>query len=215
MSSAPPAAMRLYGHPISGNCLKPAMLLERLGLTWEWVQIDILAGAARTEEFRRKSPHGRVPVLEPLPGVFLAESNAILCYLAEGTPWLPAERLARARVLGWLFFEQNHHEPSIATARALRNGYYDRLFDAAERAARLVRLRAPGEEALATMERRLGEAAWLAGESESVADLSLYAYTHLAGEGGFELAPYPGIRAWLGRVEAHPRHLRLADLARR
>ncbi|MBC8328754.1 MAG: glutathione S-transferase family protein [Planctomycetes bacterium] len=191
------------------------MLLERLGAEWEWVAVDILAGEARTADFRLKSPHGRVPVLEPRPGVFLPESNAILCYLAEGTPWLPDDRLDRAQVLRWMFFEQNNHETSIAVSRALCNGYYDAALDPEERQERLRQLRGPGLAALKTMESRLRREDWFVGPGETIADLALYAYTHTAGEGGFDLDSFPGVQAWLERVESHPRHIRLADLLRR
>jgi len=208
-------ALRLYGSAISGNCLKPAMLLERLEAAWEWVPVDILAGEARTEEFRQKSPHGRVPVLELEDGRCLPESNAILCYLAEGTPWLPGDRFARATALRWLFFEQNNHETSIAVSRALNSGYYDAVLDAGQRAERLAQLREPGLAALATLERRLEQADWLAGERETVADLALYAYTHSAEEGGFTLGDFPAVRAWLDRIAGRPRHIGLAALAAR
>ncbi len=207
--------LQLYGSAISGNCLKPALLLERLELPWRWIPVDILAGEARGEDFRRKSPHGRVPVLELEDGRCLPESNAILCYLAEGTPWLPADRFARATVLRWLFFEQNNHETSIAVSRALNSGYYDAVLDAEQRAVRLAQLREPGLAALTTLEGQLQHHDWVAGKAETVADLALYGYTHTAPEGGFALEAFPAIQAWLQRVEAHPRHLGLAELAAR
>jgi glutathione S-transferase len=191
---------RVFGDRVSGNCYKVKLLLTQLGHPFEWIDIDVLNGETRTPESLAMNPNGRVPVLEIEPGVHLAESNAILCYLAEGTHYLPDDRLDRARVLQWLFFEQYSHEPYIATSRF----WIRYLGKADEYRDKLAEKRPGGEAALAIMERELASRDWFAGGRYTIADIALYAYTHVAHEGGFDLAPYPAIRAWLKRVEAQP-----------
>lgn len=186
----------------SGNGYKVRLLLRRLGLPYALVERDILKGETRTPEFLALNPNGRVPVLVLEDGTALAESDAILVYLAEGTPWWPAERLARARALQWLFFEQYSHEPAIAVRRFILH----HLPEASPRRAELPGLLAKGHAALAVLEQGLVGRDWLVGERESVADLALYAYTHCAPEGGFDLSAYPAIRAWLARVASQPGH---------
>jgi glutathione S-transferase len=191
---------KVYGDRISGNCYKVKLLLTQLGRKFDWVDIDVLKGETRTPEFLAMNPNGRVPVLTIKPGVHLAESNAILCYLADGTPYLPEDRLERARVLQWLFFEQYSHEPYIATSR-----FWIRYLDGAEtHREKLAEKRPGGEAALGMMEGELRARDWFASGRYTIADIALYAYTHVAHEGGFDLAPYPAIRAWLRRVEAQP-----------
>jgi glutathione S-transferase len=193
---------KIYGDRYSGNCYKAKLLLSLLGRGFEWVDIDVTKGESRTPEFLAMNPNGKVPVLEIEPGTWLGESNAILCYLAEGTPYLPEDRLARARAFEWLFFEQYSHEPYIATSR-----YWIRYLGKAEEyRAQLDAKRPGGYAALGVMERTLGERDWLAvGAGRcTVADIALYAYTHVAHEGGFDLSGFPAIRAWLGRVAALP-----------
>lgn len=202
--------LKLYGDRISGNCYKPALLLDQLGCSFEWVPVDILRGETRTPEFLAMNPNGRVPVLEVEPGRFLAESNAILVYLAEGTPFLPSDPFERAQVLQWLFFEQYSHEPYIATSR-----YWRSVLNQAERyRAELDAKRLGGYAALDVMEGVLSRRDWFVGGRYTVADIALYAYTHVADEGGFDLAAYPAIRAWLGRVEAQPGYKPMAELRR-
>jgi glutathione S-transferase len=196
--------LTLYSQQDSGNCYKVRLLLAQLGRPFRIVDINANDGSTRRPAFLAKNPIGKVPLLEFDDGRRLAESNAILLYLAEGTPFLPGEPFERAKAYEWLFFEQYSHEPAIAVRRSLiihpeRAGEAD--------AARLARLLEAGEWALSVMERRLGEAEWLAGSAYSVADLALYAYTHVAGEGGFDLAGYPAVEAWLARVAAQPSHL--------
>src|SRR5262249_34075135 len=152
--------------------------------------------------FLAKNPNGRIPVLEIEPGRFLAESNAILWYLADGTPFLPAGRLERALVLQWMFFEQYSHEPNIATSR-----YWTHIGPAAKERALMAMKHEAGHAALGVMEGHLGARAWFVGERYSIADIALYAYTHVAPEGGFDLAPYPAVHAWLARVAGEPRHV--------
>jgi glutathione S-transferase len=196
--------LTLYSQQDSGNCYKVRLLLAQLGRPFRIVDINANDGSTRRPAFLAKNPIGKVPLLEFDDGRRLAESNAILLYLAEGTPFLPGEPFERAKAYEWLFFEQYSHEPAIAVRRSLiihpeRAGEAD--------AARLARLLEAGEWALSVMERRLGEAEWLAGSAYSVADIALYAYTHVAGEGGFDLAGYPAVEAWLARVAAQPSHL--------
>jgi glutathione S-transferase len=188
--------LTIYGDLESGNCYKAYLLLELLGIPYRWVKLDILRGETRTPEFLALNPNGKIPLLEIEPGVHLAESNAILCYLAEGTGYLPADRLLRARVLQWMFFEQYSHEPFIATSRY----YLHFLKDRENYATELEKRRAPGLAALDLMERHLAHAPYFVGERFTIADIALYAYTHVAPEGDFALGPYPAVRAWLARV---------------
>jgi glutathione S-transferase len=194
--------MRLYDYLPSGNGYKVRLLLHQLTIPFERVEMNIVRGETRTPEFLAKNPNGRIPLLELDDGSHLAESNAILCYLADGTPFLPADRLERARVLQWMCFEQYSHEPNIATVRFW---YHTELTD--ERRAMLPAKRAQGEAALAVMDGHLRGRRFFVGESYSIADIALYAYTHVADEGGFDLEPYPAVRAWLERVRAQPGHV--------
>jgi len=192
-----------YGNSDSGNCYKVKLALEQLALPYRWIEVDSTTGATRTPEFLARNPNGKVPVLELDDGSFLPESNAILHYLAEGSALLPAERLARARVLQWMFFEQYSHEPYVAVARSIVR------YQPADspRRAELPRLRERGHQALAVMEQLLARQPFFVGDSYSIADIALYAYTHCAADGGFDLASYPSVREWLGRVRAQPRHV--------
>jgi glutathione S-transferase len=192
--------LTVYGDRESGNCYKVLLVLHLLGIGYRWRPVDILAGETRRPDFLARNPNGRVPVLELAPGVHLAESNAILCYLAEGSALMPDDRLLKARILQWLFFEQYSHEPNIATSRY----YLHYLKDPVGKADELARRRAPGLQALAVMEDRLARLPFFVGERLTVADIALFAYTHVAGEGGFDLAPFPAIRSWIDRVREQP-----------
>jgi glutathione S-transferase len=194
--------MRLYDYLPSGNGYKVRLLLHQLTIPFERVEMNIVRGETRTPEFLAKNPNGRIPLLELDDGSHLAESNAILCYLADGTPFLPSDRLERARVLQWMSFEQYSHEPNIATVRFW---YHTELTD--ERRDLLPGKRALGEAALGVMDGHLRTRRFFVGEAYSVADIALYAYTHVADEGGFDLEPYPAVRAWLERVRAPPGHV--------
>jgi glutathione S-transferase len=197
--------LTVYGMADSGNCYKVKLALEQLARPYRWVEVSTTKGETRTAEFLACNPNGQVPLLELEEGGFLPESGAILCYLAEGSPLLPAERLARARVLQWMFFEQYSHEPCIAVARAiLRYAPPD-----SPRRAELARLRERGDKALGVMEQRLQASDYFAGAKYSIADIALYAYTHCAADGGFELARYPAVVAWLARVRSQPGHVPL------
>ena len=204
--------LRLHDSASSGNAYKVRLLLTQLGIAFERIEYDIDHGATRTPEFlRAKNPNGRVPVLELDDGRCLPESNAIICYLAEGTRFLPgdsSERWLRAQVLQWLFFEQYSHEPNIATVR-----YWitHKVQMNAERQAALPGKRKAGHAALAVMDGHLRNRNFFVGDRYTVADIALYAYTHVAPEGGFDLAPYPAVRAWLARVAAQPRHITITD----
>jgi len=192
--------MRLYDYLPSGNGYKVRLLLHQLHIPFELIEVDILAGGSRTPAFLQKNPNGRIPVLEVEAGVFLAESNAILSYLADGTPFLPADRLERARVFQWMFFEQYSHEPNIATVRfwLTHLGLND------DRRAQLDHKRTLGYAALGVMEDHLGRREFFVGDRYSIADIALYAYTHVADEGGFDLARFPAVLGWLERVRRQP-----------
>ncbi|HUJ27940.1 MAG TPA: glutathione S-transferase family protein [Myxococcales bacterium] len=192
--------LKLYDCIYSGNGYKPRLLLRLLGIPFERVEVDLEHGETRSEDFLKINPEGRIPVLQLDDGSCLSESNAILCFLADGTPWLPADRVQRARVMQWLFWEQYSHEPNIATVRHWLQ--HDLLTP--ERRAVLDTKRALGRRALAIMEAHLGTHRYFAGEAITIADLALYAYTHVAHEGGFDLQPLPSLRAWLDRVRDRP-----------
>jgi glutathione S-transferase len=194
-------AVTVYGMKASGNCYKVQLLLEQLGRPYAWVEVDSVNGATRTPGFLAMNPNGKVPLLELADGRLLPESNAILCYLADGSAYLPSDAWQRAQVLQWLFFEQYSHEPYVAVAR-----FIARWLPAGHpRQAELPKLRERGHQALAVMEQALAKQDFLAPGGYSVADIALYAYTHEAEVGGISLDGYPGIRAWLARVEAQPR----------
>jgi glutathione S-transferase len=196
---------RVYGMSASGNCHKVRMVLEALELPYEWTEIDLVRGQTRTPEFLAMNPNGQVPVLEIEPGVHLPQSNAILCYLADGTPLVPDDRLQRARAMEWMFFEQYSHEPYIAVARYLRHFHPD---PASQRA--LVQTKMDGGyHALAVMENHLAREPFFAAGRYTIADIALYGYTHVAGEGGFDLARFPAVTAWLARIEAQPGYVRM------
>ena len=195
--------MRLYDDPISGNGYKVRLVLTRLGIPFEYLALDIMKSETRTPAFLAINPNGRIPALRLDDGTVLSESNAICWYLAEGTKLAPHDRLARARTLQWMFFEQYEHEPNIAVAR-----FWKHLPKMDERQTRELpeRMRR-GHLTLGVMEKHLTGRQFFVGETCGLADIALYAYTHVAEEGGFDLAPYPAIRAWLARVAAQPNHI--------
>ena len=194
---------RVYGMSTSGNCYKVRLLLEQLQQAYEWIEIDVRTGLTREPEFLGRNPNGRVPTLEYEPGKFLAESDAILVYLAEGSAFWPQQRLQRAQALQWMFFEQYSHEPYIAVARFICT----MLPAQHERRAELPRLHERGYQALAVMEQHLARERFFASDAYSIADIALYAYTHAAADGGFDLQRFPAVRAWIARVESQPRFL--------
>ena len=195
--------LRLYDNHLSGNGYKPRLLLAHLGRTYERVEVDILTGETRTPEFLVINPNGRIPVLVLEDGTRIAESNAIMFFLAEGSRFLPSSPLARALCLQWMFFEQYSHEPCIAVAR-----HWIQHIDMTEaQHAQLPAKQEGGRAALAVMEQHLGASDWFADDAMSIADIALYAYTHVAAEGGFDLSDYPAVNAWLARVAAQPGHV--------
>ncbi|MBD1389097.1 glutathione S-transferase family protein [Neiella sp. HB171785] len=188
--------MIVYGDTASGNCYKIKLLLSFLNIEHEWRHVDILAGECQRPAFKQLNPNGKIPLLQLASGETLSESNAILNYLAEGTEWLPQQPWLRAKVLQWQFFEQYSHEPFIAVARYI--AVYLGL--PAERKAEYDSKQLGGHKALAVMEQQLSQTNYLVGSGATIADISLYGYTHVADEGGFDLSGYPAITDWLQRI---------------
>ena len=197
--------MLLYNSQVSGNCYKVRLLFSHLGIDYERREMDVVDRSNRKEVLGDLNPALRVPTLVLDDGRSLGESNAIISYFAEGTEYLPEDRFERAQVLQWLFFEQYSHEPNIAVAR------FWRIAGITPAPEDLKAKERGGRAALEALEGRLGANAYLVGDRYSIADISLYAYTHVAPEGGFELEPYPGIRAWLARVATQPGHIAITD----
>jgi glutathione S-transferase len=198
--------LTLYGMTDSGNCYKPRLLLAKLRVPFRHVGVSTVDGGTRTAEYLARNPNGKVPLLEFEDGRVLAESNAILLHLAEGTRFLPTDPYERALAYQWLFFEQYSHEPQIAVRRSLVK--YPHLAAAASE-KRMAALLDGGNKALAVMEQRLARAPFFAGEGLCVADIALYAYTHDAEAAGFELARFPFVSAWLARVAADEGHVEI------
>lgn len=185
------------------------MLLEHLGREYRWIETDSAHGGTRTSEYLQKNPNGKVPLLELDDGRILTESNAMLCWLAEGTPYFGGDAWQRAQTLSWMFFEQYSHEPYIAVARFIC-GWAP--LDSPRR-AELPRLRERGDQALAIMEKYLVANAWFSGTEYGIADIALFAYTHCAGDGGYNLARFAGIFAWLNRVRSQPGFVPMPPIA--
>ncbi|MBD2091558.1 glutathione S-transferase family protein [Microcoleus sp. FACHB-1515] len=193
---------RLYDYYDSGNGYKVRLLLTQLGIPFEYIEKDILKGETRSPDFLAINPNGRIPVLEVEPDLYLAESNAILIYLSEGTKFLPEDKLDRARVMQWLFFEQYSHEPFIATSRFwLRHGFAEQKQQA------LQEKQALGYAALEVLEKQLKDHSFLVGDRYTIADIALYAYTHVAPQGGFSLNQFPAVQAWCDRVSKQPNYI--------
>lgn len=187
--------LTVFGDNRSGNCLKVKWLLDRLGHDYRWLETDVMSGETRSTDFLAMNPAGQVPAVVLEDGRTLAQSNAIIGYFGEGTPFVPADPWARAKMNEWLFWEQYSHEPYIAVARFQR-AFLGKMADEIE-----PRLMERGRAALDRMAAALSDADWLVGDGPTLADLALVAYTRVAHEGGFDLAPYPAIRRWIGRVE--------------
>ncbi|MCQ4258365.1 glutathione S-transferase family protein [Stutzerimonas stutzeri] len=198
---------KVYGDYRSGNCYKIKLMLHLIDREYEWVPVDILRGESREESFLKKNPNGKIPVLELEDGTCLWESNAILNFLADGSELLPSDPRLRTQVLQWQFFEQYSHEPFIAVARFIK--VYLGLPD--DRLDEFAAKQLDGYRALDVMEQQLLRTPYLVGDHYSIADIALYAYTHVAEEGGFSLNGYPAICAWLQRVASHPRHVGMFD----
>lgn len=198
----------LYSMQRSGNCYKVRLALTQLRIPYRLVEIDVLKGENRTPEFRAKNPSGRVPLLEVAAGRWLPESNAILWYIAGGTPLAPEDRFERAEALRWMFFEQNSMEPSIGAAyfwlTLVRGGRELKMHE-------IEGWTEVGYAALGVMEEHLEANRFFAADRYTIADIALYAYTHIAGQAGFDLAGYPAIRRWLARVARQPRHVAMLE----
>jgi glutathione S-transferase len=190
----------IYGYSPSGNCHKLRMLLGHLGHDYRWIETDSAHGATRTPEYLAMNPNGRVPMIVLDDGRIMVESNAILYWLAEGTPYFAGDTWQRAQTLAWMFFEQYSHEPYVAVARFIC-GWTP--LDS-KRRADLPMLRERGHQALAVMEKHLSANAWFSSTGYGIADIALFAYTHCAADGGFDLSRYPQIVDWLARVRAQP-----------
>lgn len=200
--------LKLYDFLPSGNSYKVRLVLAQLGIPYERIDTDILKGQSRTGEFLAKNANGRIPLLEIAPGNFLAESNAIMFYLAKGSALLPEDPLHQAQVLQWLFFEQYSHEPYIATSRF----WIALLGKEREYREELAKKRGPGYAALKVMDQHLGTHDFFVAGRYTIADIGLYAYTHVSHEGGFDLAAFPHLLAWLERVKAQPRYIGIEQI---
>lgn len=199
--------MKIYADIRSGNCYKVALLCSLLRIKHQWITVDILKGETHTPEFLAKNSNGKIPLLELADSSCISESNAILNYLAEGTALLPIEAKQRALTLQWQFFEQYSHEPFIAVARYIN--VYLGLPEARQQEYK--DLQVGGHKALSVMEKQLVESNYLVGSYLTIADISLYAYTHVAFEGGFDLSTYPAITAWMKRIQSEPLYLSMDD----
>lgn len=200
--------MRLYDYTSSGNAYKVRLLLRQLDIPFERIELDIDRGMTRTADYLAKNPNGKIPALELDSGEVLAESNAILMYLADGTAFLPSERLEKARTFQWMCFEQYSHEPAIAVARYIRH----HLPADSPRRSELAALEAQGYGALDVMESHLQARTFMVADRYTIADIALYAYTHVAGEGGFDLTSYRALNDWLARCREQPRHIAITDV---
>jgi glutathione S-transferase len=187
--------LRIFGDGRSGNCLKVKWTAEKLGIPYTWTEVDIMVGGSRTPEFMAMNPAGQTPTVVLPDGRPLAQSNAIILHLAEGSGLIPADGYARARMFEWLFWEQYSHEPYVAVAR------FHMLLLGKPQSALEEKIVVRGQAALARLEQGLAESAYLVGDRLSLADIALVAYTRVAHEGGFDLAGYPRLRSWIGRVE--------------
>jgi glutathione S-transferase len=203
----PPLLIRLYDNPESGNCYKVRLLLTRLGIPFERIELSVVDRSNREEAIgRAANPALRVPTLQLEDGRYLAESNAILWYFGEGTGLVPADAYERAQVLQWMFFEQYDHEPNLAVAR-----FWLHVLGEAPEGQSLEAKQEGSRRAILAMETHLADRTFLVGERFTIADIALYAYTHVAEEGGVSLEPYPAVRAWLARVAAQPGHIAITD----
>jgi glutathione S-transferase len=202
--------LRLYGDSRSGNCYKPALCMHLTGQPFEWIETGVMEGITQSPEFLALNPNGKVPLLQFPDGRTLAESNAMLLHLSRNSSWFPQDEWQQALTWQWLFFEQYSHEPYIAVARFVVLFLGEEL----EQAERLVMLRERGNKALAVMEQALQQGPYLTGNQPTVADIALYAYTHVAQEGGFDLSNYPAINRWLESLETIPQWLSMEQSCR-
>lgn len=201
-----PGKLKIYGDSRSGNCYKIQLLCAEMGIDYDWEEVDILAGDTRTPQFLEMNANGRIPLLALPDGRYLPESNAILYYLADGSDFFAGDAYTRAEIMQWLFFEQYSHEPYIATSRFI----IKYLGTPENKQAVLQEKKAGGLAALGIMEQQLTDQTFFTGEYFNIADIALFAYTHVAEEGGFELAGYPNVRAWIERIEKRPNFVPMA-----
>jgi glutathione S-transferase len=198
--------MKIYGDIHSGNCYKIKLLTSILEIDHEWIEVDILANETQTDEFLKKNPNGKIPLLELNDGRCISESNAILNYLAEGSDLSSEDAYEKAKILQWQFFEQYSHEPYIAVARFISK--YLGLPE--DRKEEYQSKQAGGHKALKVMEDQLAKTDYLVSNQMSVSDISLYGYTHVANEGGFDLSEYPAIKKWINRIQSHQSYVSMA-----
>ena len=197
------SVVKIYGDIQSGNCYKVKLLTSLIEIEHEWIEVDILANETQTDSFLTKNPNGKIPLLELEDGSCISESNAILNYLASNTPLIGNSRFTSAKILQWQFFEQYSHEPFIAVARFIAK--YLGLPE--DRKAEFEAKQAGGHKALKVMEEQLQKTPYLVGDELTVADISLYGYTHVAHEGGFDLSEYPAIQQWIERIKLNPKYI--------
>ena len=195
--------MKIYGDIQSGNCYKVKLLTSLLNIKHEWIEVDILANETQTNAFLKKNPNGKIPLLELTDGTYISESNAILNYLAFDSSLVGTCRFSSAKILQWQFFEQYSHEPFIAVARFIAKY----LGLPQERKSEYEAKQIGGHKALSVMEEQLQLTPYLIGSEITIADISLYGYTHVAHEGGFDLSAYPSIQQWIKRIQSHPQYI--------
>jgi len=200
--------LKIHGDSKSGNCYKIKLLCSEMQIGYEWQEVDIMAGDTRTPEFLAMNRNGKIPLLSLPDGRFLAESNAILCFLADGSDFFAGDAFARADILQWMFFEQYSHEPNIATSRFIIRY----LGNPPDQQAALQEKKAGGYRALDVMEQHLSVNEYFAGDEFSIADIALFAYTHVAHEGEFDLGPYVAVQNWISRVEARPNYMEMKSI---
>ena len=199
--------LKIYGDSRSGNCYKIQLLCSEMGVDYDWEEVDIIAGDTRAPQFLAMNANGKIPLLALPDGRYLPESNAILFYLADGSEFFAGDAYARAEILQWMFFEQYSHEPNIATSRFI----IKYLGNPADRQTSLEEKKVGGYKALEIMEQQLRRHAFIAGDNYNIADIALFAYTHVAEEGGFELDDYAAIRDWITTIKGRPNFVPMAQ----
>jgi len=199
--------LKIYGDSRSGNCYKIQLLCSEMGVDYDWEEVDIIAGDTRTPQFLAMNANGKIPLLALPDGRHLPESNAILFYLADGSEFFAGDAYARAEILQWMFFEQYSHEPNIATSRFI----IKYLGNPADRQSGLEEKKIGGYKALEIMEQQLRRHAFIAGDNYNIADIALFAYTHVADEGGFKLDDYAAIREWITTIKGRPNFVPMAQ----
>lgn len=198
---------KLYDFLPSGNGYKVRLLLTQLQIPFERIELNILKGETRTPEFLAKNPNGKIPLLEIAPDTYISESNGILYYLSQGTEYFSQDKYQQAQIMQWLFFEQYSHEPNIATPRF----WITELKQADKYQKEIEQKRKLGYAALNIMEQHLKEREFLVANKYTIADIALYAYTHVAEEGGFDLTKFPAINSWFSRIESQPKYIKITD----